>query len=911
MSRVPFHPDGNARANDWPQFPRLFSSESLRDDPHGDAAAYSTEGRGGGGSAGGPDAGTTGGDPFRPQPDPDVAAGFIRRLFPGSEWDGHILLWTLDPVSKKNCSNWLATMDEAEKVLKERVDLWRPQDVYIGMGMSGPGLRRGNDAGDLSPHRRLLAEPPVDKRTGAILPTPCVHVIPGVWADVDYGEEGHTANNGQQYPPDLEAVLQRLPELPLQPTIVVHSGHGLQLFWRFDQLFDVSSQRAAAADRQAGWIDLLRQVFRPYALDSVIDLARVMRLPGFINNKLADRPVPVTIVSNDGPTTTPDAIDEILSSRQDSNRGRRVRESASSTGEPFTFDQNAAPHGARFRASYENSPRFAETWDGHRPDLKDSSDSGYDMSLANQAAALGWAKQEIIDLLIARRRKAGARAKPPSYYELTVLKASDAPPQKTDGSRGNEKSQGSGGGKSSSTREAEIAAVERYINRVEASKEVIHWNGEFFQVQGGIWRYQSSEFFKGQMHEVVAQARGRPGHALISREFSVSSLQSLTVAVTPPCIYTSLLPVEDRLKNFHLDTGEVLPGSAFTNGVLLGGEDGDFRLVDRDLRHFYTTSRPYPFPSDKPPRPHLFETWLIDRLPDEDTRTALWEVLGATVAQELHAQQRVVALVGPGRSGKGTALRIASMLVGKQHSATFTGGPTRMAKSQFSLSGLDRAALVLLPDIPQAPLREGIRREHFLEGLAYLKSIGGGDPILIERKNKDPITAIIAPSVWMDSNFPLSGFIQGQEDSYSWQERIITIPFLRSLTEEEREKNFERKFEQELGQIAWYAVEAYSKAKARAHFTWSTEMVVEHVRLSQGKDGALERFFQLLYERKGTWISRTEVRSAADSHTAEKLDHGQAAVLYRYCEAIHGVFKKKRRGTLGFKNLGMKDSDQI
>ena len=177
MSRVPFHPDGNARANDWPQFPRLFSSESLRDDPHGDAAAYSTEGRGGGGSAGGPDAGTTGGDPFRPQPDPDVAAGFIRRLFPGSEWDGHILLWTLDPVSKKNCSNWLATMDEAEKVLKERVDLWRPQDVYIGMGMSGPGLRRGNDAGDLSPHRRLLAEPPVDKRTGAILPTPCVQSL--------------------------------------------------------------------------------------------------------------------------------------------------------------------------------------------------------------------------------------------------------------------------------------------------------------------------------------------------------------------------------------------------------------------------------------------------------------------------------------------------------------------------------------------------------------------------------------------------------------------------------------------------------------------------------------------------------------------------------------------------------------
>ena len=127
----PLYPDANARANDEPQFTRLFSSESLRDDPHGDAAAYSTKGRGGGAFVGGTDHGTTifhkeDGDPFRPQPDPDVAAGFIRQFFPESEWNGHILLRTLDPVSRKNCNYWLATIEEAEKLLKERVVLWRP-----------------------------------------------------------------------------------------------------------------------------------------------------------------------------------------------------------------------------------------------------------------------------------------------------------------------------------------------------------------------------------------------------------------------------------------------------------------------------------------------------------------------------------------------------------------------------------------------------------------------------------------------------------------------------------------------------------------------------------------------------------------------------------------------------------------
>ena len=729
-----------------------------------------------------------------------------------------------------------------------------------------------------------------------------------MWADVDYGEEGHTANNGQKYAPDLEAVLRRLPELPLQPTIVVHSGHGLQLFWRFDQLFDVSSQRAAAADRQAGWIDLLRQVFRPYALDSVIDLARVMRLPGFINNKLADRPVPVTIVSNDGPTTTPDAIDEILSSRQDSNRGRRVRESASSTGEPFTFDQNAAPHGARFRASYENSPKFAETWDGHRPDLKDSSDSGYDMSLANQAAALGWARQEIFNLLIARRRQAGAKPKAPSYYELTVQKAFAAGQQTNSGSRTRTGSRTSGGARKASAKESEMEAVEQYINQVAASNEVVYWLQDFYQVQGGRWRPQSGRFFQKQLSQVVAGARGSDGDVVIGRETMANYLESLARSVTPPCIDTSLLEEDKRTMNFNLDTGQILAGSAFINGVLTVGPDGDFSVATRGPRDFYTTSRRYAFPTERPPRPETFDAWLRGRLPVEDTRRAFWELLGATVAQELHAQQRLVALLGPGRTGKGTALRIASLLVGTEFTASFTGGPARLSKSQFSLAKLPRVALVLFPDMPAPPMFRGLAMDQYLEGLGILKAITGGDPIAVEGKYRDVITAVINAGVWIDSNFDLGTVIQGQEDAFAWEERIVPLPFKHQIIDDERELNYELRFEEELPQIAWYAVNDYAEAKERGRFTWSTEMLVAHVRLSQGKHGALEGFFKLLHVEPDTWMSRAEVRSAAEDFVEEKLDNGQLMSLYRYCEAINGAYEKKRRGVLGFKNLQVKSA---
>ena len=81
------------------------------------------------------------------------------------------------------------------------------------------------------------------------------------------------------------------------------------------------------------------------------------------------------------------------------------------------------------------------------------------------------------------------------------------------------------------------------------------------------------------------------------------------------------------------------------------GEDGSFSLTRRDPRHFYSTCRPYDFPEERPARPAAFDAWLEGRLPEAGTRAAFWEVLGATVALELHSMQRFVALLGPGRTG--------------------------------------------------------------------------------------------------------------------------------------------------------------------------------------------------------------------------------------------------------------------
>ena len=842
--------------------------------------------------------------------DQDAAVDFISKILTSEIWLGHALIWTQDPATERKRSHWSQSLETAKQGVAANASAWSSRNVYLGMGMSGPQVAKGTGPGDLSPYRRLLAEPAINEHTGAVLATPSVHFIPGVWADIDYGEEGHKSSNGKQYAPDLEAVLERLPELPSQPTITIHSGHGLQLFWTFAELLDISLNRAAAKDRQSGWIALLRESFHPYALDSVIDLTRVMRLPGF-NNKNPDRPVPVKVIAEDGPTTTPSAVDEILSSRNGDGQGRRSRKATSSgPDDPAAFDPDLGLDTDKFQASYNGNSKFAQAWDRKRPDLTDQSPSGYDMALANAAAVLGWSEQEIIDLLVDRRRKAGAKLKGTAYYERTVRKALDAKYKTRGGSGRRSERHSSRSSGELSAKQKEVAAVEKYIHKVKSANNTVYWLQDFYQVQNGRWRRQSPEFFLRQLSRVVARARGSDGDVVIARQTMANYLESLARSATPPCIDTSLLEEDKRSMNFHLDTGELLKGSAFTNGVLLVG-DGNFSLVEREPRHFYTTSRPYAFPAERPTRPRVFDERLRDRLPDEDTRRAFWERLGATVAQELQSRQQIVALLGPGRTGKGTALRVVSMLIGEDHTASFTGGPIRLAKSQFSLAKLPNSDLILFPDIPAPPSTRGMAMDQYMEGLGIFKSIIGGDPIAVEQKHKDIITVIPNAAFWMDSNFDLSGFIHGKEDSFSWEERIVPIPFQIQLNEDEQEPSYQLRFKEELPKIAWHAVEAYTEAKARGSLTWSKEMVVAHAGLSQGKFGKLKAFFELLHTEPGTWMTRAEVSSAAGDFIGNRLDNSQRTSLYRYCGAINGVYAHKRRGVIGFKNLRVKNRGHI
>ncbi|MQF70524.1 hypothetical protein FIL92_00885 [SAR202 cluster bacterium AD-812-D07_MRT_10900m] len=166
-------------------------------------------------------------------------------------------------------------------------------DTYISCGV--PDFKPNDD-------RRALAHK--------------VRYLPGFWLDIDFGTDGHGSGS---YPPTIEQAYQLLAIAPI-PTLVVESGHGLQVWWLFNEPYeitnDASRQRLVStfaslhdtvlrAAKQNGW-----------KIDSTHDLARLLRPVGTLNHKDPDDVRPVILAIDDGPRWWLEDIERELDSEE-------------------------------------------------------------------------------------------------------------------------------------------------------------------------------------------------------------------------------------------------------------------------------------------------------------------------------------------------------------------------------------------------------------------------------------------------------------------------------------------------------------------------------------------------------------------------------------------------------------------
>jgi hypothetical protein len=322
---------------------------------------------------------------------------FLNLLWQFKPEELYVLIWTL-PDKR---SYWYRDVAvAAEFVLKVR-----GLDVYVGVGLSNADRGAG--------HRCTS-----DEVVGLI----------GFWADFDIHSDAH---NQKALPTTITDALSVIPE-HMPPTLVIATGNGAHAWWLFKEpyIFDDAEDRKDTATLGSRWQTLLRlrASQRGWVFERLSDLARVLRIPGTVNLKDPSNPKEVTLHTATDRRYNLSDFEEYLDDAaipDPEAEEQATREWAERFADkPLVINLDARIPQEVLDGWMAADLRFRNTWLRQRHDLKDQSQSGYDMALAAFGAKAGLTEQQIVDLIV-HHRSLYARSQRTriDYFQRTIAKA--------------------------------------------------------------------------------------------------------------------------------------------------------------------------------------------------------------------------------------------------------------------------------------------------------------------------------------------------------------------------------------------------------------------------------------------------------------------------------------------------------
>lgn len=217
----------------------------------------------------------------------------------------------------------------------------------------------------------------------------------------------------------------------VRPSMIVDSGSGLHAWFLFVEpwIFADDADRHKAKVLARRFVDSVRAAAGGKLIDSVGDLARVLRVAGTVNFSRGtgkdgvERPTTI-VFPEAGAAVRRYSVDELEAIMVDPTfaPSEDVKDPTPEVGYlTLTPDRPEPEIVGVLRSSDE---RFLATWERRRRDLNDSSPSGYCMALADALAIHNATDQEIADAMIAWRRTHGADLKlRQDWYQRTIAAA--------------------------------------------------------------------------------------------------------------------------------------------------------------------------------------------------------------------------------------------------------------------------------------------------------------------------------------------------------------------------------------------------------------------------------------------------------------------------------------------------------
>jgi putative DNA primase/helicase len=216
---------------------------------------------------------------------------FLERVH-GPEPHGWLVLWTRQDKATRAFD--LTREDALDLAVEYCADRAGRQDVYAAAGLQAQNPQSGSRG----------------KEDGVVS-------VSGFWADIDIAGAAHKA---QDLPPSETDALTLVNAAGLAPSIIVHSGFGLQAYWLFREPIlietDAERQRLKSLSRRFQHSLRLQARARGWTLDATADLCRVLRVPGTFNRKIPEDVRLVTAEYADCSYNVDD-IDEMLAGLDD------------------------------------------------------------------------------------------------------------------------------------------------------------------------------------------------------------------------------------------------------------------------------------------------------------------------------------------------------------------------------------------------------------------------------------------------------------------------------------------------------------------------------------------------------------------------------------------------------------------
>ena len=272
--------------------------------------------------------------------------------------------------------------------------------------------------------------------------------------------------------------------------------------------------------------------------------------------------------------------------------------------------------------------------------------------------------------------------------------------------------------------------------RADGTPGLIYWREDFYRWNGLHWAKMEDKPLQADLHRWLERVP-----VYDKREGAVAPTRGLAENV-----WATLQRIAHVATSLDTPVRLTEPPQAIPKGRFAVLQNGILDLETREL-HPATPElfqpNPLPFDFDPAARCPEWERFLSSVWPDSpESIRLLKQWLGYLVSGDT-SRQKILMMIGPRRSGKGTILRVLTDLLGPENitSALLTGLGT-----DFGLSNLVGKTLAYFPDArltgkeDQGPIVE------------RLLSISGEDSLLVNRKYKDAMSMRIPARLILVSN---------------------------------------------------------------------------------------------------------------------------------------------------------------